>query len=220
MRAQEELANEIRQLLDLASNLNGSEEAVRAAIKQAQILRTQMAAMQGRKPIPRYGAPVNGDINPVLPFSPISGQYNPLAIPLHYETDVDGDGNARLVATCTFGAAYEGPPGCVHGGFVSAVYDEILAMATILCDQGGPTARLSIQYHAPTPLMEELRFIAKPSETRGRIVKTIAECWQGDTKVTSAEGTFVELSKDRQRNHWRNEADQLDDHPLAAKPDP
>lgn len=56
-----------------------------------------------------------------LLHSPLVGPLNPLAPPLHLQPHEDG-----VSATATFGAAYEGPPGCVHGGFIAASFDEVL----------------------------------------------------------------------------------------------
>ncbi len=41
---------------------------------------------------------------------------------------VDG----RIVGSVTFTAAYEGPPGCVHGGYVAAAFDELLGVTQSL----------------------------------------------------------------------------------------
>ena len=54
----------------------------------------------------------------------------------------------------TFGAAYEGPPGHLHSGFIALVFDELLAMATVLTGESGLTGKLSVRYRRPTPLHE------------------------------------------------------------------
>ena len=47
------------------------------------------------------------------------------------------------IATVTFGSAYEGPPGCVHGGYVAAAFDEMLGFVQSLGGNPGMTARLT-----------------------------------------------------------------------------
>lgn len=49
--------------------------------------------------------------------SPFIGLANPLSPPmsLHMHSD-------EVTGTVTFGSAYEGPPGNVHGGYVAAVF--------------------------------------------------------------------------------------------------
>jgi hypothetical protein len=56
--------------------------------------------------------------------SGISGRSNPLAPPLRLR--VEGE---RTVAAAVYGEAYEGPPGCLHGGFVAAAFDDLLGCA-------------------------------------------------------------------------------------------
>ncbi len=83
--------------------------------------------------------------------SPIIGLANPLSPPM--ELEYAGD---RVVGRVTFGAAYEGPPGCVHGGYVAAVFDELLGSAQSLSGDQGMTAHLGVDYRRPTPLGVEL----------------------------------------------------------------
>ena len=89
--------------------------------------------------------------------SPVLGAANPLAPPLRLEFASD-----RIVASATFGAAYEGPPGCVHGGWIAASFDEVLGAAQSLSGSGGMTAYLKVDYRSPTPLHQELRSLADP----------------------------------------------------------
>ena len=65
----------------------------------------------------------SGSTHAMLDRSPIIGLGNPVAPPLTFK-EVDGE----VEGTGTFGLQYEGPPGHVHGGFVSAAFDEVLVM--------------------------------------------------------------------------------------------
>ena len=53
-----------------------------------------------------------GTPNAFFDNSPILGQANPLAPPLHVEVAQ----GREIIGRARFGSAYEGPPGCVHGG--------------------------------------------------------------------------------------------------------
>lgn len=79
--------------------------------------------------------------------SPLIGLANPLSPPVTLAQDGD-----RVRGTVTFGSAYEGPPGCVHGGFVAAVFDELLGATQSMSGTQGMTAHLGIDYRRPTPL--------------------------------------------------------------------
>ena len=124
--------------------------------------------------------------------SPMLGAANPLAPPI--ELWLDGD---HLAGRVQFGAAYEGPPGCVHGGFVAAAFDEVLGSTQSLSGAPGMTARLTVNYRAPTPLHTELRFVGSIDRVEGRKIFTTGQLWAGDVLCAEAEGLFVSMRPDR-----------------------
>jgi acyl-coenzyme A thioesterase PaaI-like protein len=120
--------------------------------------------------------------------SPMLGRANPLAPPI--DLWLEGD---RMVGTATFGAAYEGPPGCVHGGYVAAAFDEVLGSTQSLSGSPGMTGRLTVSYRSPTPLETELRFIGWLERVEGRKIFTRGELWAGDRLCAEAEGLFISI---------------------------
>jgi acyl-coenzyme A thioesterase PaaI-like protein len=127
-----------------------------------------------------------GTPNAFFDNSPILGQANPLAPPL-VVTAEDG----KVVGTACFGAAYEGPPGCVHGGYVAATFDEILGMAQAMTGQRGMTGTLTIWYRKPTPLHRDLRWEGEVERQEGRRIYTRGRCLDGETVTAEAEAIFV-----------------------------
>lgn len=117
--------------------------------------------------------------------SPLSGRANPLAPYLRSEVR---EGVAHGVVT--FGAAYEGPPGCVHGGFVAAVHDEILGLANATGGKPGMTGTLTLRYRRGTPL-GDLRAEAWIERSEG--IKTWARGHVMDAEgiTVEAEGLFI-----------------------------
>lgn len=124
--------------------------------------------------------------------SPLSGRANPIAAPMSLEV-VDGvvHGNVR------FGVAYEGPPGCLHGGFVAAVHDEILGLANSLGGKPGMTGTLTVKYLRPTPLRTDLRLEATFDGADGRKQYCSSKLWAGDQLRNEAQGIFVTIGPDR-----------------------
>ncbi|HSL57472.1 MAG TPA: PaaI family thioesterase [Acidimicrobiales bacterium] len=120
--------------------------------------------------------------------SPVLGRANPLAPPLELWFD-DG----RIVAEVTFGSAYEGPPGCVHGGWVAAAFDEVLGATQSLSGSGGMTAKLTVNYRKPTPLHELLRFEGELAGVEGRKIFTIGRLYHGELLTAEAEGLFISI---------------------------
>jgi acyl-coenzyme A thioesterase PaaI-like protein len=124
--------------------------------------------------------------------SPMLGRANPLAPPIDLWLEGGDDGD-RMVGTATFGAAYEGPPGCVHGGYVAAAFDEVLGSTQSLSGSPGMTGRLTVSYRSPTPLETELRFTGWLERVEGRKIFTRGELWAGDRLCAEAEGLFISI---------------------------
>lgn len=127
-----------------------------------------------------------------LDRSPVVGAINALAAPMAVTVMQDGD--AQVVeGRVTFGVAYEGPPGCVHGGMVALYFDELLGVAQATSGNPGMTANLSVDFHAPTPLGVELVFTGRVDRIEGRKIFTRGTLHHGDTLCASAEGLFVSM---------------------------
>ena len=124
--------------------------------------------------------------------SPIRGRRNPVAPPLVLER-VEGPDGPRMLGEVTFSRVYEGPPHGVHGGFVAALFDEILGAAQGLVPPPGVTALLAIRYRNVTPIEEPLRFEAWIADDRERRIEARATCHAGDTLTADARGTFVRV---------------------------
>lgn len=118
-----------------------------------------------------------------MAFSPVSGRHNPIAPPLEMTYEEE-----RVVGAITFGAAYEGPPGHVHGGWIAASFDELLGFAQ---REPGFTAYLHVNYRRPTPLHTPLSMVAWVERTDGRKRYVRGECRSGGTLLSDAEGLFI-----------------------------
>jgi acyl-coenzyme A thioesterase PaaI-like protein len=128
-----------------------------------------------------------------IAFSPVSGRSNPMAPPLQLRVvsgrprdDVDVE--HHVAGDVTFGPAYEGPPGHVHGGLLAAMFDELLGFAQL-----GPgfTAYLHVNYRQPTPLNRALSVTAWVDRVEGRKRFIRGECHLDGALLTDAEGLFV-----------------------------
>jgi acyl-coenzyme A thioesterase PaaI-like protein len=124
-----------------------------------------------------------------LDFSPLVGALNPLAPPMAVRVEDGG-----VVGEAVFGRPYEGPPGCVHGGFIAAAFDEVLGFAQQLSGNAGMTGRLSVSYRSPTPLGRPVRFRATLDRVEGRKIFVRATLHHESTLCAEAEGLFVSMS--------------------------
>jgi len=138
-------------------------------------------------------AATSGNVAAFFDQSPVIGLANPLAPPL----TIARSGELSARATATFGSAYEGPPGHVHGGWVAAAFDEVLGYVQSLGGNPGMTGRLTVHYRRPTPLHVELRFEAQLVREEGRKIITEAQVYAGDILTAEAEGLFVSIPSER-----------------------
>src|SRR5438270_4830358 len=136
-----------------------------------------------------YAEPANAPApNEFFEHSPMSGQANPVAPPATMWVE-DGEVHGRA----TFSGAYEGPPGCVHGGYVAALFDEILGMANSMGGKPGMTGTLTVRYRSPTPLRTELRLVARLDRNEGRKNFCSSELYAGDVLCAESDGIFVSV---------------------------
>lgn len=126
--------------------------------------------------------------------SPIIGTMNALAVPMEVGVTSADDGSPVVEGRVTFPGSYQGPPGCVHGGFIAAYFDEVLGVVQALSGQPGMTANLSVNYRSPTPLHRPLVFRARIVSVEGRKIKTEGTLHHGDTLCAEATAVFVSMS--------------------------
>jgi acyl-coenzyme A thioesterase PaaI-like protein len=137
-----------------------------------------------------------GDVAGFFDQSPVIGLANPLAPPIEVRAATSEEGGG-VVARVRFGSAYEGPPGCVHGGWVAAAFDEVLGFANSLSGSPGMTARLTVNYRKPTPLHAELVFRARLDRIDGRKIYTSGKVYAGDVMTAEADGLFVSVGREK-----------------------
>ncbi len=126
--------------------------------------------------------------------SPIIGTMNALAAPMEVQVVSDAGGSPVVEGRVTFPGSYQGPPGCVHGGFIAAYFDEVLGVVQALSGQPGMTANLSVNYRSPTPLHRPLVFRARIVSVEGRKIKTEGTLHHGETLCAEATAVFVSMS--------------------------
>lgn len=130
---------------------------------------------------------IAGDPGAFFDNSPVCGLSNPLAPKLELRIE-DG----KVIGDVRWGSAYEGAPGCVHGGFVAAAFDEVLGLAQDLGGHPGMTGTLTIKYRKPTPIHADLRFVGEFTRTERR--KTFTEGWLYDGEgnlLAEADAVFI-----------------------------
>lgn len=192
-----ELADEVRSIIgELAANTvpPGKEE-------HALALARELRALLDGPRRPRWydglvdGTGIDDAESPFLAHGALRGRENPAAPPLVLTDATREDGSRAKVGHVTLNLAYEGPPHGVHGGFVAALFDDILGAAQGLVDDPGVTGRLTVRYRHITPVEEELRFEAWIESDDGKRIVAKANCHAegGELLTADAEALFIRV---------------------------
>lgn len=188
------LARAMRLVIERLVPSNAPEAELRLAAEGLERYAEALRAHPRLKHFHGYAESANaGDVGAFFDQSPMIGLANPLAPPIR----IGRSGERSAIALVTFGSAYEGPPGCVHGGFVAAAFDEVLGFVQSLGGNPGMTARLTIHYRRPTPLHAELRFEGELVRVEGRKIFTAARVRAAGELTAEAEGLFVSVDRSR-----------------------
>ena len=135
------------------------------------------------------GGDMAGDPGGFFDNSPVAGLSNPLAPPLRMRVE---DGEVR--ADIRWDSQYEGPPGCVHGGYIAAAFDDLLGLAQDLGGMPGMTGTLTIKYRRPTPLHADHHFVGKFDRREGRKSFTVGYLYDAEENLLAeAEGLFISV---------------------------
>ena len=188
--AKRRLAASLRTLLD---TLNATQATSEELLAFASHVDEAAARFEARLPEEGDGRAATG-MEDFFERGPIAGLANPLAPPATFERDDE----ARIVhGTVTFGNAFEGGPGIVHGGFLASVLDEALGVATTFSGDPALTGELTVRYHRATPTRQPLRIEARCDGREGRRVHLSGELYLGDEVCVSAKGLFIAIVYDK-----------------------
>jgi uncharacterized protein (TIGR00369 family) len=92
------------------------------------------------------------------------GAANEAGMKLSFELDLDAH---RTRGRFTLGPNYSGGAGFAHGGIIAVVLDEAMGKLSKITGERAVTAEMSIEYHKPVPVDQEI----------------VAEGWQEDSRV-------------------------------------
>ena len=136
-----------------------------------------------------------------LPWSDtcfVCGEANPVGLKLRFTAA--GDGRV-VVDPLRFDPAFEGYPGHVHGGVVTAALDESAGWAcTVRSGSLYVTGEIRVRFRDAVPGGVPLRLVAECLQVRRRLAK--GRSWIEDREgrvLAEAEGLFLPVPEEEQR---------------------
>jgi acyl-coenzyme A thioesterase PaaI-like protein len=193
--AMRSVADSMRSIIDRLVATAAPTELIVEMVEQLASIAGQLESWPHGTLYEGFAEAANAGADPHAMFehSPFIGRANPLAPPMRL-AEVDG----RVEGHVRFGSAYEGPPGCVHGGYVAGAFDELLGATQSLSGNPGMTARLIVNYRTPTPLQRDLRMVGELTRVEGRKIFTNGwlYCTEPDGTerlCAESEGLFISM---------------------------
>jgi len=126
-----------------------------------------------------------GEPQPTSRFCFVCGRDNPVGLGVRWESDRS---TGVVQGRVTVPEHFNGYPGVVHGGIVTALLDET-AGRSLLVDGGFEdlmvTVKLEVSFHRPTPTGEPLTMVGRLRRRWGRRAEAEAELRRADGTVTA-----------------------------------
>ncbi len=120
----------------------------------------------------------------------VCGLENPVGLKMHFYQDADG----RTLAQFTPEKKYEGYPGVVHGGIVTAMLDEVLGRAAIAAGEWTVTVRLNVRFRRPVPIGHRLTVVGEVTGHKRNLLEACGQILLEDGQVAAeATGTFMKM---------------------------
>lgn len=177
------LAASARELVDAVIRTEVDDEEIRAARAEIEAITERLRKQQAPGP---FGVRFNGEGRGRAWGNAVVGLRNAVAPPLTMQHEPSG----RAWADFHLGAAYEGPPGLVHGGVAALVLDQVLGEAAGAGGKPGMTGTLTLRYRRGTPL-GDLHVEAHIDRVEGIKTYAVGHIADDEGVTVEAEGVFI-----------------------------
>lgn len=179
------LTRSLRELIDVTIRSCADDTDVRRAHALIEEARALLGSRLDPEP---FGVQTTTDGRLLTWSNAVIGMRNAIAPPLNIQLD---ELHHRASVDVVLGAAYEGPPGLVHGGVCALILDHLLGATAHRPAAPAFTGTLTLRYLAPTPLG---RLRAESWVEREDGAKTFAAGHLLDVQgrvTVAAEGIFI-----------------------------
>lgn len=180
----EPLAQSVRRLIDVSIRTRVDAATVEAVKNKIECASNELSASLVDD---SFGLQHTSDGEAMVWGNVVIGVRNPAAPPLvvHHESD------GRVWAEFSLGAAYEGPPGHVHGGVCAMLLDHVLGATAHKPGKPAVTGTLTTRYRRGTRLGRVLRVEAWVERVEGAKTFAVGHITDADGVTVEAEGVFI-----------------------------
>ena len=178
------LAESVRRLVDISIRTEADPATVAAAKSKIDSAADELSvSLQPGS----FGVQLTPDRETVAWGNVVIGLRNPVAPPLVIHHDPDG----LVWSEFVLGAAYEGPPGQVHGGVCALILDHVLGAPAHQRRRPAYTGTLILRYLRKTELGRRLRAEAHVERIDGVKTFSTGHIADDDGPTVEAEGIFI-----------------------------
>jgi acyl-coenzyme A thioesterase PaaI-like protein len=177
------LTDSVRRLIDVTIRSRSDPESILSAKAKIDAAADELSDTL----IPgSFGVQQDSDGQPLAWGNAVIGLRNALAPPLVVHHDADGS----VWADVTLGAAYEGPPGHVHGGICALLLDHVLGATAHKPGRPAVTGTLTLRYELGMRL-GQVRAEAHVDRVDGAKTYAVGHLSTADGVTVRAEGVFI-----------------------------
>jgi hypothetical protein len=177
----------IRRLSSLLLAMEHPQPTVDPMIVKFAEWETELVAAAPADNAPRIGEVADDPRRVYLNHATDIGAYNP-CFPEYRFDHLDAEVAGGQVA---FPLVYEGPPGLVHGGFLSVFFDCVMQHHNCRTGLSGKTRSLAVTFRRPTPILTDLRFDITRSRGERGINSTARLLLDGEVLCTGEVATLA-----------------------------
>ena len=102
----------------------------------------------------------------------------------------------KVYAKYSFEKRFEGGPGLVHGGILSAALDDMMGYSTIIHNKFAVTANLEVNFLIPTPVLKEFEILAWVKKIDGKKIYTESLIKSDEQIHVESSAMFIDLGLD------------------------
>ena len=182
--AHDRLTASVRRLIDATIRTDVGPAAIAAAADRIEEAVTALSEslMPGS-----FGVQTTPDGDSIAWGNVVIGRRNPIAPPLIVHESADGEVHTEFA----LGAAYEGPPGHVHGGVCALILDHVLGATAHRPGEPAVTGTLTLRYVRGTSLGRPLRAQARVDRIDGAKTFAVGDIADENGVTVQAEGVFI-----------------------------